>query len=141
MASSTPTKRSVDSVLLKLAVGFGSFIAMVWAVEFFRVPHRFFDEPDAINWFRLIMRTAIIGGVWAWVHFTTRNVLKRLHHLEEFLLVCSWCQKVGHEGKWLTMEEYFGSKFNTQTSHGICPECAARATSRLDYVPPLPKSE
>ncbi len=49
MASSTPTKKSVDSVLMKLAVGFGSFIAMVWAVEFFRVPHRFFDEPDAIN--------------------------------------------------------------------------------------------
>jgi len=57
-------------------------------------------------------------------------MLKRLHQLEEFLLVCSWCRKVGHEGKWLTMEEYFGSKFATETSHGICPECAKKTMVR-----------
>ena len=140
MASPTPAKKRADSILMKSAIGFGSFIALVWAVELFRVPHRFFNEPDDINWFRLGFRTAIILGIWAWVHFTTKKLLKRLHYLEEFLRVCSWCQKVGHEGEWLTMEEYFGSKFNTQTSHGICPDCAARATSRLDYVPPVPKS-
>ena len=51
------------------------------------------------------------------------RLLKRLHHLEEFLLVCSWCRRVGDQGEWLTTEEYFGSKFATHTSHGICPEC------------------
>ena len=138
MSPTTPTKKSADSVLLKLGVGFATFLVLVWLVEFFRVPHRFFNEPDEINWFRLGMRTAIIVGIWAWVHFTTKRVLIRLHYLEEFLRVCSWCQKVGHEGTWLTTEEYFGSKFNTRTSHGICPKCAASATGRPGFLPPLP---
>ena len=141
MPSPPPTKNSADSVPRRTALGFAIFLTLVWAVEFSKIPHRFFDEPDEINWFRLVMRTAIIVGVWAWVHYTTRKLLRRLHHLEEFLRVCSWCQKVGHEGKWLTMEEYFGSKFDTQTTHGICPECAARATGRPNLVPPLPKGK
>ncbi|MBI3886096.1 MAG: hypothetical protein HY302_10250 [Opitutae bacterium] len=138
MPSPPPTKKSADSVLTKLAAGFSFFIALVWVVEFARVPHLFFGEPNEVNWVRVLMRTAIIAGVWCWVHVTTKRVLKRLHYLEEFLLVCSWCQKVGHDGKWLTLEDYFGSKFNTQTSHGICPECAARATGRPAPIPPLP---
>jgi hypothetical protein len=65
------------------------------------------------------------------VHLTTKRLLKRLHYLEEFLLVCSWCRKVGHEGEWLTMEGYFGSKFATETSHGICSERAKKAKDRM----------
>ena len=139
MTPTTPTKKSADLILLKLGGGFATFLVLVWLVEFLRVPHRFFDEPDEINWIRLGMRTVIIVGVWAWVHFTTKRVLRRLHYLEEFLRVCSWCQKVGHGGEWLTMEDYFGSRFNTRTSHGICPECAARATGRSDLIPPVPE--
>jgi hypothetical protein len=140
MASPTPTKQSVNSVLKQEAIAFSVILLLIWITEFAKIPHRFFGEPDQILWFRVLFRTAVVTIIWMWVHFTTKRLLRRLHYLEEFLLVCSWCQKVGHEGKWLTMEEYFGSKFNTQTSHGICPECAARATGRLDYVPPLPKS-
>jgi hypothetical protein len=65
----------------------------------------------------------VISLIWVWVHLATRRLLKRLHYLEEFLRVCSWCHKVCHEGEWLTMEKYFNSKFATQTSHGMCPEC------------------
>ena len=68
----------------------------------------------------------VILATWAWVHFATRRLVQRLHRLEKFLLVCSWCRKVGHEGGWLTMEDYFGSHLNTETSHGICPACAAK---------------
>lgn len=90
-----------------------------------------FGEPAEFNWLRVLGRTAVVLAVWGWVHLTTRRLLKRLHHLEEFLLVCSWCRKVGHEGEWLTMEEYFGSKFDTPTSHGICPECAKKTFERM----------
>lgn len=139
MSSPAPSKKSADSVPRRTAIGFVFFLTLVWTVEFTKIPHRFFDEPDVINWYRLFLRTGIILIVWAWVHYTTKRLLKRMHHLEEFLRICSWCQKVGHEGKWLTLEEFFGSKFDTQTSHGICPECAARATGRKDIIPPLPK--
>ena len=63
--------------------------------------------------------------------FRARRLLRRLHHLEEFVLVCSWCRKVGHGGEWLTMEEYFGSKFDTHTTHGVCPACARQAKAQL----------
>jgi len=29
------------------------------------------------------------------------------------------------------MEEYFGSRFATETSHGICPECVQKAKDRM----------
>lgn len=138
MSSPAPSKKSADSIPRRTAIGFAFFLSLVWAAEFTKIPHRFFGEPDVINWYRLLLRTAIILIVWAWVHYTTKRLLKRLHHLEEFLRICSWCQKVGHEGEWLTLEEFFGSKFDTQTSHGICSECAARATGRKDIIPPLP---
>ena len=75
---------------------------------------------------RVLFRTVVILAIWLWVHLTTRRLLRRLYHLEEYLLICSWCRKVGYEGKWLSLEEYFGSRLNTETSHGICPECSGK---------------
>ena len=50
-----------------------------------------------------------------------------LHHLKEFLRICSWCRKVDREDEWLIIEQYFDSKFNTGTSHNIC-QSALNAT-------------
>ena len=86
-----------------------------------------------VLFFGSLLLTGILA-IWLWVHLTTKRLLKRLHYLEEFMHVCSWCRKVGHEGQWLTTEEYFGSKFATQTSHGICEECA-----RKTRIPPIPE--
>jgi hypothetical protein len=100
-------------------------LALVWLTEWVGVPHLWFGEPPGFVWTRVIFRTAIVGVIWLWVHSSNRRLVQRLHDLEEFLLICSWCRKVGHEGKWLTMEEYFDSQLNTGTSHGICPACAS----------------
>jgi hypothetical protein len=112
------------TILGKEAAGFSTIIAITWVVEITHLQHYLYGEPMEFNWRRVLLRTLAFACVWAWVHFTTRRVLQRLHHLEEFLRICSWCRKVNHGEEWLTMEEYFGSKFNTETSHGICPECA-----------------
>jgi hypothetical protein len=71
-----------------------------------------------------MLRTVVIVCVWAVVHIATHRLLKRLHHLEEYLRVCAWCRKMDHQGKWVTMEDYFQSAFATQASHGVCPECS-----------------
>jgi hypothetical protein len=120
----TPTKTSARSILRREAIAFSIIILLTWLAEFIYLPHRLYGEPAEFLWSRVLFRTGVILAIWAWVHFATRRLLRRLHELEEFLLVCSWCRKVGHEGRWLTMEEYFGSKFETETSHGICPGCA-----------------
>ena len=137
------TKESADTILRQEALGFSLIIALSWATEFFHVPYLLFHEPHSFNWLRPVLRTVVVLAIWIWVHRETRKVLKRLHHLEEYLLVCSWCRKVGHEGEWLTMEEYFGSKFDTETSHGMCPECAQNALARLPYTakPPHPGNQ
>ncbi len=106
-------------------------IAMSWLTELFRIPHYLFGEPFAPDWRRAILRTVVLLLIWAWVHFLTRRLLKRLHHLEEYLRICGWCRKVCHEGEWMEMEKYFKSKFATKTSHGMCPECLARKKIEL----------
>ena len=125
----SPSQTSGRSILKREAIAFSLIILLTWLAEIIYLPHLLYDEPAEFLWGRVLVRTAVILAVWAWVHFTTRRLLRRLHELEEFLLVCSWCRKVGHEGRWLTMEEYFGSKFETETSHGICPECASKVRS------------
>lgn len=124
MSSKPPT--SGQSILRREAVGFALMLVLIWVVEIFGIPHLFFAEPSGFIWTRVLFRTGIVLVIWAWVHFTTRLQLKRLHELEEFLLVCSWCRKIGHEGSWLTREDYFDSHLRTGTSHGICPESHAR---------------
>lgn len=114
------------SILRREAIGFFIMIILIWIAEIIRLPHLMLGEPADFNWLRVLMRTAIILCIWAWVYFNTRRLLRRLHELEGFLLVCSWCRRVGHEKNWLTMEEYFGSRLATETSHGICPDCAQK---------------
>lgn len=114
------------SILRQEAVGFSLILLINWVAEIIRLPHLLYGDPADFNWGRVVLQSVVILATWAWVHFTTRRLVQRLHHLEEFLLVCSWCRKVGHEGEWLTMEDYFDSHLNTETSDGICPACAAQ---------------
>ncbi len=125
------TKKGWNPILWIEAFGFSLIIVLSWLTEAMRLPHFIFGEPFVANWERAILRTVVVLLIWAWVHLATRRLLKRLHYLEEFLRVCSWCRKVCHDGKWLTMEEYFNSKFATQTSHGMCPDCMKEAVKNL----------
>lgn len=128
------TKESSNTILWVEAFGFSILIVFSWLTEVTRIPHLLFGESFTPNWHRAILRTIVIALIWTWVHLATRRLLKRLHHLEEFLRICSWCRKVCHEGDWLTLEEYFNSKFATQTSHGMCPECLKKGVQELKEV-------
>ena len=98
-------KRRPESIYVIEAAGFLFIILLSWGVAYFDAPRYIFGDPPTFNWQRAILRTAVILPIWAWVHFTTRALLKRLRYLEEFLHVCAWCRKVGHQDQWLTMEE------------------------------------
>ena len=124
-------KEKSDKVLWIIAAGFSFIIVMSWLTEIFRIPHYLFGESFAPDWNRAMLRTVVIGLIWLWVHLLTRRLLKRLHHLEEYLRVCSWCRKVEHDGEWMPMETYFNSKFSTKTSHGMCPDCLQNKKDEL----------
>jgi hypothetical protein len=117
------TKRR-EMILWIEGYGFSLIIAFAWLTEILHLPHFLFSEPAVMNLNRALARTVVVLCVWFTVNLATRRLLKRLHHLEEFLRICSWCRKIDHDGKWVTMEEYFGSAFTTKTTHGICPECS-----------------
>jgi hypothetical protein len=133
---SNPTLARGDSILRREAMGFSLILALIWLTELIGVPHLFFGEPAGFVWTRVLFRTGVILAIWGGVHWSNRRLIKRLRQLEEFLHVCSWCRKVGHDGEWLTVEDYFGSHLNTVTSHGICPACAA---SQLEAAHPTAK--
>ena len=125
------TKKQGDSILWIEALGFSIIITLSWVTELVRLPHLIYGEPFEANWKRALLRTIVISLVWLWVHVTTKRLLKRLHYLEGFLRVCGWCRKVGHDDEWLTMEKYFSSRFDTRTTHGMCPECVQKGVDEL----------
>ncbi|HEV2319395.1 MAG TPA: hypothetical protein VGV18_06575 [Verrucomicrobiae bacterium] len=120
-----------SSILWVEAAGFSVIIAMSWLTEVLRIPHYLFGESFVPNWHRAFLRTIVIGAIWAWVFFITRRLLKRLHHLEKYLRICSWCRKVCHDDQWLGLEDYFNSRFATRTSHGMCPECLKKKVAEM----------
>jgi len=136
---SPPHKR--NSILKIEAAGFSFLIVMTWLAEALKIPHYLFGEPFVPNWKRAILRTVVMGLIWLWVHLMTRRLLKRLHYLEDFLRICSWCRKVCHDDEWLGMEQYFNSKFSTRTSHGMCPDCLKRKVEEMTPAENSPQPE
>jgi hypothetical protein len=120
------SRRHHHTILWIEGIGFSLLIVLAWLAEFTGMPQFFYETTDGFNWVRPLCKTIVVGAIWAAVHISTKRLLKRLYRLEEFLLVCSWCRKIGHDGAWKTTEEYFGSAFATETSHGVCPDCSKR---------------
>jgi hypothetical protein len=121
-----------NSILWVEGIGFSLLIMLSWLTEAIGIPHLLFNDPFITDWHRAFIRTIVIALVWVWVHVATRKLLKRLHYLEEFLRICSWCRRVCHEREWLELEKYFNSKFATPTSHAMCPECMKKNLELLD---------
>ena len=124
-------KRQENSILWIEASGFSLLIALSWLTEVVRIPHFLFGEAFIPNWHRALLRTVVIFLVWASVYAATKRLLKRLHYLEDFLRICSWCRRVDHDGEWLELEKYFSSKFATPTTHGMCPDCLKKNVAEI----------
>lgn len=131
-------KEKPDAILWIEAFGFSLLIVLSWVTEAIRIPHFIFGEPFIPNWHRAALRTVVILLIWVWVHLATKRLLERLHYLEEFLRICSWCRKVCHDGEWMSVERYFSSKFATRTTHGMCPKCLEKGIKQLEQYENLP---
>jgi hypothetical protein len=118
-------------ILVVEALGFLVIIVLSWMTEIARIPHLLFGESFTPNWHRALLRTVVVISVWISVHIATKRLLRRLHYLEEFLRICSWCRKVGYGEEWLELEKYFNSKFHTRTTHGMCPDCLKKKVDEL----------
>ena len=110
--------------------GFLLVISLSWADELLNLPYLLFPGPGHSNWREAAMETIVALGVWFVVFVLTKRLLARLYYLEGFLRICAWCHKIGHKEEWLPMEQYFAKGYQVSTSHGICPDCAQKLTSK-----------
>jgi hypothetical protein len=113
VCSSMKIKNSRYLLLWIEGAGFLTLAVMAW-----------FDEFHS-DWKESALESGVVLAVWAIVHFFTWRLIARLHYLEGFLRVCAWCKKIDHQGKWVPIEEFFDQRFQTESTHGICPTCAA----------------
>lgn len=52
---------------------------------------------------------------------------RELHQLEALLPICSYCKRIRNErDEWESLDSYLQRRFETQLSHGICPDCYAK---------------
>ncbi len=67
----------------------------------------------------------------------------------DFVVMCSWCKRIRHQGQWLDVEEgvqelqLFSRPVLPEISHGVCPSCTAAfyapATVPTEQSAPQPK--
>ena len=132
MTNQSKTKR----ILWYEGLGFLFLILLSWLDELISLPQLIFGEvphPGSIH--EAIIETVAIVAVGIVVLFFTKRLMQRLFYLEDFLRVCAWCRKIGYDGKWITLEDYFDQGFGIQTSHGMCPECLIRWAEKVKETP------
>src|SRR5882724_317258 len=134
-------KKTSTGILWVEAAAFSTLIGLSWLTEALRLPQALFGEQFNPNYHRAALRSIIILMIWSWVYLVTRRLLKRLHHLEEFLRVCGWCRKVCDQNEWMDMERFFNSKFDTKTTHGMCPDCLKKKVGEMNAKQPLPSPQ
>lgn len=117
-------RKSGSWVLWYEGVGFSLIILFAWLNELADLPRRFLGGAvHARDLTASVFQTLIVLMIWFVVFRLTRRLLARLHYLEGFLRVCAWCRKVGHEDRWMLIEQYFADGFQIHTTHGMCPDC------------------
>jgi hypothetical protein len=124
-------------------LGFLTIILLSWANEIFDLPRRLFGGTTEMNWREAGTETIVVAIVWLAVSLLTRKLLARLHYLEDFLRICSWCRNVAVGKDWVPIEQYFGRNFGIQASHGACPDCAKKMINEAAkplITPALPAS-
>ncbi len=125
-------KVNSSMILRSQAIGFLALIALSWIDESLGLRTLILGNHPYISDFReSTLEMLFVLAVWLLVCRSTRRVLAQNRELKSFLRVCSWCRRIGSEGRWMPMEEFFVRRFETPTSHGICEECLEKEQSMI----------
>lgn len=117
-------RKSGSRVLWYESLGFGLILLLSWLNKFVDLPHLLTaNDARLTKWRDGFIETLLILLIWAFVHSLTKRLVQRLHYLEGMLKICAWCRKVGHEDRWMRLEDYLAEDFQIDTTHGVCPEC------------------
>jgi hypothetical protein len=126
-----PAERRASQILALEIIGFMAIIALSWGNELLGLPSLLFGGGHRVNWPESLLETALVVIVAIPVIVITRRLIDHMHYLEEFVRVCAWCKKLNVRDQWVPMDEFLELKFDTATSHGICPACHAEQRRRV----------
>lgn len=105
--------------------GFLSAILIIWIDEILDLPHIIFGvAATPANYSESIFESVVIGLLAGVIIFLTHNIMKRLNYLEGILPVCSFCNKIRFQERWVPFEDYISEHSEADFSHSLCPECA-----------------
>ncbi len=133
-ADSTPAEKSntgTRRIVWIESAGFCLVIVISWLDEVLRLPTLLFGGPSESQWRESALETAIVLLVWWFVVKSTRQILRRLHHLEGMLHMCARCHRIQSDDQWLEPNIFLSRRFDSRTSHGMCPECTEEALKEL----------
>ncbi len=114
-------------VVLYQNLGFLGVLVICFLNEIFKLPSLIFANlPFPFVYRQLAIQMLLVLAVWFLVSASTRRILERVHYLEKFMRVCSWCRQIHYNGQWMPLEDFMRHGFDTPTTHGICKECLRR---------------
>lgn len=108
-----------------IIIGYGVILALIWFDDVAHLPLMIFGAESIKGWHEALVDSVIVVGVGIPVIVSVRRLVKRLRYLEDFVRVCAWCRKVHYNDRWVSTEDYFNQAMKIQSSHSICPACAA----------------
>ncbi len=124
-------QHTYEKVILGLELlGFAAVILVLWLDEYVDVPYRFFGahktplRPEEF-WFEAVTVLLVATGVVV----ATLWIFRRLRMFEGFVQVCAWCRKVNVGDEWVAFEQYLKREHDVKSTHGICPDCRAAAST------------
>jgi hypothetical protein len=127
------TERLGRRILALEFAGFQFVLLVIWLDEFFDLESRVRGLPlQPINWFHFLLETGSVVVLMMVVMASTFWLFREIRRLESFVMVCSWCKKVRHDGQWISFEQFLEMHHESATSHGMCPECFTKETSKQD---------
>lgn len=114
----------LSKIVLFQNLGFLTVIVLCYLNELLQLPALIFsNHPFVIVYRRSTLEMLLFLAVWLMVASSTRRLLKRVRHLENFMRVCAWCRRIDYKGQWMPLEDFLQEGFDTPTTHGICHEC------------------
>lgn len=123
-------------IIVYETLGFMCVAALSWFNELVDVPGILYGSPKkALDLRESLIESTVTIIVWLVVVLFTMRLLRRIRTLEHMMKVCTGCQKVFTNGKWLSFDTYSRQVSDTVAVAGdLCPECAARIKDDLQTV-------
>jgi hypothetical protein len=113
-------------IVLLQSLGFALVLATLWADELLDLPHLLFHAaPTPGRLSEAAFESLVVALLGVLTTTITARLTRRIVALEAYVVLCGWCRRIRNEGEWLTFESFFAAH-RANTSHGLCPDCAAK---------------